>query len=98
MIDELQRISEREVPKLTWSEGQKMKKNPLDTKYDPNAAGIILGKVLFEVFNRVCRQYNVTSGALIRNMFRYIEQQQAPKIRRCFDRDTFMPTKEDEQE
>jgi hypothetical protein len=97
MVNELQRISQTEVPKMTWKEGQRMRKNPLDTVYRQSEAGVILGKVLFDVFNSVCKQYNVTSNAIIRDMFRYIEQQQASKIRRCFDRDTFAPT-DDEKE
>lgn len=96
MIDQLQKISRDEVPQRTWKEGQKMQPNPLDTFYNPDLAGIILGKVLFDVFQYVCKEYNVTSPEVIRIMFAYIEQEQAVKIRKCFQRDTFMPKKDEE--
>lgn len=96
MVDELQKRSKEDVPNLTWKAGQKMQRNPLDSFYDASAAGEILGRVLFNVFHDVCVQYDVTSEGNIRDMFRYIEQQQASKLRACFDRSTFKPQEDKE--
>lgn len=97
MINELHKRS-AQVPQLVWKEGQKLQPNPLDTVFRSSEAGVILGRVLFQIFRSVCVDYNVTSEGVIQDMFDYIEQQQASKIRNCFNRDTFMPKKEKEND
>lgn len=97
MINELQSRS-RDVPQMVWREGQRMQPNPLDTKYRASEAGEILGPVLFRVFHTVCKEYYITSEGVIQGMFKYIEQEQAPKIRKCFGRDTFKRKKDKEKD
>ncbi len=97
MVRLLQQRSQNEVPRLTWKEGQKIQPNPLDTVFKKGPAGEILGRVLFDLFSSVCKDYDITSNVIIKDMFTYIETQQASKIKTCIGRETFAP-KNDEDE
>ena len=80
-----------------WAKGRRMRRNPLDNKYEPDPAAELLRNELYDIFHAACRENFVTSDANIRAMFDYIEYRQASRIRACFGRDTFIPKKEDEE-
>lgn len=72
------------VPQMVKEQAVRMPRNPLENPFQAKEAEELLRKILFEVFEAVLHQYGVTNPGDIREMFEYIEQQQAGRIKSCF--------------